>query len=190
MGEWLFHRVKHLRKLGRYTEDIRESSSGSSGRDFDFLWGKIQDVLVQDREDANVRSMLGYLAPSVKNPKRAAAKADAIPPPPKPEMKPPAPDPKGLAAPPAPPKAETPGVPAPDFPPRAKAKSKAKSISDEEKAKIPCIFHRMPNGCMHGSNCKYSHEDPKNGSVPKESRKEKMLLPKAKVVRLQRQWSP
>ena len=81
MGEWLFHRVKHLRKLERYIEDIRESSSGSSRRDFNFLWGKIQDVLVQDREDANVRSMLGYLAPSVKNLKGAVAKADAIPPP-------------------------------------------------------------------------------------------------------------
>ena len=101
MGEWLFHRVKHLRQLGRYIEDTRESSSRSSGRDFDFLWGKIQDVPVQDREDASVRSMLGYLAPSVKNPKGAAAKADAIPPPPppKPSAKPPAPDPKGLAAP-------------------------------------------------------------------------------------------
>ena len=111
MGEWLFHRVKHLRKLEMYIEDIGESSSGSSRRDFDFLWGKIQDVLVQDREDANVRSMLGYLAPSVKNSKGAAAKADAIPPPPKPSTstKPPAPDPKSLAAPPAPPEAETPG---------------------------------------------------------------------------------
>ena len=67
-GEWLFHRVKHLRKLERYIEAIRESSSGSSRRDFYFLRGKIQDVLAQDREDANVRSMLGYLAPSTKNP--------------------------------------------------------------------------------------------------------------------------
>ena len=147
---------------------------------------------MQDREDANVRSMLGYLAPSAKNPKGAAPKADAVPPPPKPTTKPPAPDPKGLAPPPAPPKAETPGVPAPKFPPRAKskAKSKAKSISDEEKAKIPCIFHRMPNGCMDGSNCKYSHEGPKSGNVPNCKPKGKDLLPKAKVVRLQRQWSP
>ena len=117
MGEWLFHRVKHLRKLERYIEDIRESSSGSTRRDFDFLWGKIQDVLAQAREDANVRSMLGYLAPSAKNPKGAAAKAAAIPPPPKPPtMNPSSADPKGLAAPPAPPKAETHGVPAPKFP--------------------------------------------------------------------------
>ena len=179
MGEWLFHRL-NLRKLEKHIEDIRESSSSSTRRGFDFLWGKIQDVLVQDRENANVRSMLGYLAPSVKNvrsmlgylapaaknPQGAATKADAIPPPPKPPATPSTAVRKGLAAPPAPPKAETPGVPAPMFPPKAKAKakSKAKSISDEEKAKIPCIFHRMPNGCTHGSNCKYSHEDPKKHS--------------------------
>ena len=130
-------------------------------------------MLVQDREDANVRSMLGYLAPSAKNPKGAAAKADAIPPPPKPPTTPSPAVPKGLAAPPAPPKAETPGVPAPK-------KSEAKSISDEEKAKIPCIFHRMPNGCMHGSNCKYSHEEPKSGGIPKGKPKGKEPPPKSK----------
>ena len=91
-------------------------------------------------------------------------------------------DPKGLAAPPAPPKAETPGVPASRFlaGAKSKAKSKATSISDEEQAKIPCIFHRMPNGCMHGSNCKYSHEDPKNSSVPKSKPKGKDAPPKGK----------
>ena len=109
-----------------------------------------------------IRSMTGYLAPSAKNPKAAAAKADPLPPPPKPPTKPPSADPKGLAALPAPPKAETPGLRPSQG--QVKAKSKAKSISDEEKAKIPCIFHRMPNGCMCGSNCKYSHEDPKNGT--------------------------
>ena len=116
-----------------------------------------------------------------KNPKVAVAKADAIPPP-KPPAKPSVPDPKGLAAPPAPPKAETLGVPAPKFPPRAKskAKSKARSISDAEKAKIPCIFHRIPNGCMHGRNCKYSHEDPKSGSIPKGKPKGKDAPPKGK----------
>ena len=115
-------------------------------------------------------------------PKTATAKADAIPPPLKPPTNPSPADPKGLAAPPAPPKAEPHGVPAPKFPPKAKAKakSKAKSISDEEKAKIPRIFHRNPNGCMHGSNCKYSHEDPKNGSILKGRRKGKEPPPKGK----------
>ena len=30
-GEWLFHRVKHVRKLERTIEDIRESARGSIG---------------------------------------------------------------------------------------------------------------------------------------------------------------
>ena len=54
MGEWLFHRVKHLHKLERYIEDVRESSADSSRRDFEYLWGKIQ-------EGAEVRSTLGCL---------------------------------------------------------------------------------------------------------------------------------
>ena len=53
-------------------------------------------------------------------------------------------------------------------------------MSDEEKAKIPCKFHRMPNGCMHGSNCKYSHEDPKNGSMPKGKTEGKDAPPQGK----------
>ena len=36
----------------------------------------------------------------------------------------------------------------------------------------------MPNGCMPGGNCKYSHEDPKSGSVPKGKPKGKDAPPK------------
>ena len=39
----------------------------------------------------------------------------------------------------------------------------------------------MPNGCVHGSNCQYSHEDPKNGSMPKGKPKGKDAPPKGKV---------
>ena len=38
----------------------------------------------------------------------------------------------------------------------------------------------MPNGCMHGSNCKYSHEDAKTGSIPKGKPKGKEFPPKGK----------
>ena len=100
---------------------------------------------MQDRGDATVRSIFGYLALSAKKPKGAAAKADAIPPPPISSMIPPVADPKGLVVLQAPAKAEPHGVPASKFPPEAesKAKSKAKSIADEEKAKVPYIFHHM-----------------------------------------------
>ena len=45
-------------------------------------------------------------------------------------------------------------------PKSAKGKSKGKpgkSMTAEEKAKTPCIFHQMSNGCVHGDNCHYSH---------------------------------
>ena len=39
----------------------------------------------------------------------------------------------------------------------------------------------MPNGCTHGRNCKYSHEDPNNGSVPKGKPKGRDPPPKGKA---------
>ena len=30
-------------------------------------------------------------------------------------------------------------------------------MTAEEKAEIPCIFHQMPNGWVHGDKCHYSH---------------------------------
>ena len=42
-GEWLFHRVKHIRKLERVIEDIRESGPTSYRREWSYLWDKIQD---------------------------------------------------------------------------------------------------------------------------------------------------
>eukprot|EP00439_Symbiodinium_sp_Y106_P061549 s531_g9.t1 len=45
-GEWLFHRVKHIRKLEHGIEDIRESGSTSYRREWPYLWEKIQDVKI------------------------------------------------------------------------------------------------------------------------------------------------
>ena len=192
MGEWLFHRVKHLRKLERYIEDIRESSSGSSRRDFDFLWGKIQDVLAQDREDANARSMLGYLAPSVKNPKGAAAKADAIPPPPMPSTKPPATDrvwllrqrrrrPRPL------------GVPAPKFPNIGPSPKRNRRLSQFQMRRRPRSLESFvvcPTVLCMGATASIATKTRRMVARQRASRKGRMLLPKAKVVRSQRRWSP
>ena len=192
MGEWLFHRVKHLRKLERYIEDIRESSSSSTRRDFDFLWGKIQDVLVQDREHANVRSMLGYLAPSAKNPKGAAAKADAIPPPPKPPATPSTAVPKGLAAPPAPPKAETPGVPAPTFPPKAwlRRNRRLGRFQMRKRLRFLASFIVCPMVVCMGAIASTVMRTRRVVAFPRVSPKEKSLLRQAKVDRLPKLWSP
>ena len=60
-GERLFHRVKHVRKLERVIEDIRESGASSYRREWSYLWEKIQDLFVQDREDSNAQSVLKSL---------------------------------------------------------------------------------------------------------------------------------
>jgi hypothetical protein len=31
-------------------------------------------------------------------------------------------------------------------------------MTAEQKAKIACIFHGMPTGCVHGEKCQYLHE--------------------------------
>ena len=45
----------------------------------------------------------------------------------------------------------------------------------EEKAKTPCIFHQMPNGCVHGDKCHYSHV-----KAPPAKLKDSKADPKAK----------
>ncbi|CAE7342252.1 unnamed protein product [Symbiodinium natans] len=69
-GEWLFHRVKHIRKLERVIDDIRESAPESRRREWSYLWNKIQDVIVQEREDTNAQSVIKSLqiaAPQAKD---------------------------------------------------------------------------------------------------------------------------
>ncbi|CAE7246764.1 unnamed protein product [Symbiodinium natans] len=60
-GEWLFHRVKHIRKLERVIDDIRESAPESRRREWSYLWNKMQDVIVQEREDTNAQSVIKSL---------------------------------------------------------------------------------------------------------------------------------
>eukprot|EP00439_Symbiodinium_sp_Y106_P044156 s2470_g5.t1 len=162
-GEWLFHRVKHIRKLERVIEDIRESGSTSSRRDWSYLWDKIQDLIVQDREDSNAQSVLKSLQSATPAPKTKAVpaidggngKTKASPPAaPKTKAAPTKVDP--------PPPPIAPGAPAPNAAkPKTKAKAKAKAMTDAEKAKTPCIFFQMPSGCIHGDNCKFNAPKPK-----------------------------
>ena len=159
-GEWLFHRVKHIRKLERVIEDIRESGSTSYRREWSYLWDKIQDLIVQDREDSNAQSVLKSLQSAAPAPKTKAVpaidggngKTKASP----------SAAPKTKAAPTKvdpPPAPIAPGAPAPNAAKsKAKAKAKAKAMADAEKAKTPCIFFQMPSGCTHGDNCKFSHK--------------------------------
>ena len=107
---------------------------------------KLQEFLVEEREDVNARS----IEQSRRNPKKGdkpKAKTPAVPAKASPATSSVAaavnsPKPKDAAK--GPPK-------------NAKGKSKGKlgkPMSVEEKAKTPCIFHQMPNGCVHGDKCR------------------------------------
>lgn len=57
LGEWLFHRLRNLPKLERTSGEIERSDAASSLHDFDFLWGRLQEHLVEEMEDVNARSI-------------------------------------------------------------------------------------------------------------------------------------
>ena len=160
-GEWLLHRVKHIRKLERVIEDIRDSASTSHRREWTYLWDKIQDLIVQDREDSNAQSVLKSLQAATPQAKTKAV--PAVPPPAQPK----APPPKTSATTPAPSNEVAKAAAAPTTKPKPKPKPKAKALTDAEKAKTPCIFFQMPSGCIHGDNCKFSHKIPAAKGKPK-----------------------
>ena len=86
---WLFHRLRNVRKLERTIDEIKRSAYGSELRDFDFLWGRLQEHLVEEREDTNARSIELSLKPKPwkKDPKDKpnppANPTSVLPPPPK-----------------------------------------------------------------------------------------------------------
>ena len=159
--------MKHIRKLERVIEDIRESAPESRRREWDYLWNKIQDVLVQEREDTNAQSVIKSLQIAAPQAKARGVPAETEEPP------------RSLPEPKTPPKAPVSTTPAPTPEPEARAKPKAKSMSDAEKAKTPCIFFRMASSCMHGENCKYCHAPDKTPKVDPKS-KPKAAAPKPK----------
>ena len=86
LGEWLFHRLKQVRKLERVIDSIKRSAANSHRRDFEYLWDYLQEFLVEEREDQNALSIEASL--KSKNlreqkpppPKISGAPAKAIPP--------------------------------------------------------------------------------------------------------------
>ena len=42
LGEFLFHKLRTVRRLERVIDEIKRSSENSSLRDFDYLWGRLQ----------------------------------------------------------------------------------------------------------------------------------------------------
>ena len=181
LGEWLFHRLKQVRKLERVIDSIKRSAADSHRRDFEYLWDYLQEFLVEEREDQNALSIEASLKP--KNPREqkpppkvSGAPAKAIPPKAAPES-----GDKSAPALAADPKGGPKGKG--DKGEKGKGKGKGKApLTAEEKSKTPCIFFQMPSGCVHGSNCQYAHvktDVPKN-PPPKKNDKDGKAKAKAK----------
>ena len=119
--------------------------------DFDFLWSRLQEFLVEEREDANAKS----IEQPLKSPKRSAnvpkAETPAVP------AKAASAAPTNASAAAAPPSKAVPKKADAKSPPKGKSKGHGKPLSAEDKAKTPCIFHQMPSGCVHGAKCACSH---------------------------------
>ena len=181
LGEWLFHRLKQVRKLERVIDSIKRSAADSHRRDFEYLWDYLQEFSVAEREDQNALSIEASLKP--KNPREqkpppkiSGAPAKAIPPKAAPES-----GDKSAPALAADPKGGPKGKG--DKGEKGKGKGKGKApLTAEEKSKTPCIFFQMPSGCVHGSNCQYAHvktDVPKN-PPPKKNDKDGKAKAKAK----------
>ncbi|CAL1146875.1 unnamed protein product [Cladocopium goreaui] len=116
MGEWLFHRLRQVRKLERTIDEIKRSDAQSSLRDFDHLWNRLQEHLLEEREDINAQSIENLLKSSL--PKKLQ--------PDKPTRAPAAIAPSSESK----------------TSPKGKAKGKGKAMTAEQKAKTACIFYR------------------------------------------------
>ena len=100
-------------------------------RDFDFLWSRLQEFLVEEMEIPKSKTRPSRPKPLQLLSNRCKCSFGSI---------------KSCAK-------ET------DVksPPTGKSKGHGKPLSAEENAKTPCIFHQMPSGCVHGAKCAYSH---------------------------------
>ena len=173
MGEFLFHKLRSVRRLERMIDEVKRSPESSSCRDFDYIWTRFQEFLVEEREDANARS----IEQSLKSPKKKDQNPNADSPTkvkitkttaaPAKASKPSSTESPVKGAPASPAKAAKPkGPPAKK---EGKGGQKGKPLTADQKAKTPCIFFQMPTGCLHGDQCQYLHEkkDSASASQPK-----------------------
>ena len=75
LGEFLFHKLRTVRRLERAIDETKRSLENSSMRDFDYLWGRLQEFLVEEREDVNARS----IELSLKSPKKSVSSKAGTP---------------------------------------------------------------------------------------------------------------
>ena len=174
LGKFLFHKFCTVRRLDRVFDEIKRSPENSNMRDFDYLWGRLQEFLVEEREDVNARS----IELSLKSPKKSSGPKAGTPAVPAKAAPATQPDNAAAVGAPAPPNAAAKKADAKP-PPKGKSKGTGKSLTAAEKAKTPCIFHQMPSGCIHGAKCHYSHS---KAPPPKKSEPDAKSKPKAVSV--------
>ena len=77
-GEFLFHKLRTVRRLERVIDEIKRSSDDSPLRGFDFLWSRLQEFLVEEKEDANAKSIEQSLTSPKKSANIPKAKTPAV----------------------------------------------------------------------------------------------------------------
>ena len=78
MNFFRFHKLQTVRRLERVIHEIKRSPENSVIREFDNLWGKLQEFLAEEREDVNARS----IEQSLRSPKKGGkpkANTPAVP---------------------------------------------------------------------------------------------------------------
>ena len=78
LGEFLFHKLRTVRRLETLIDEIKRSPDDSSMREFNSLWGKLQEFSVEGREDVNARFIEQSLRKQKKRDK-PKAKTPAVP---------------------------------------------------------------------------------------------------------------
>jgi hypothetical protein len=78
LGEFLFHKLRTVRRLERVIDEIKRSPDDSTMREFNYLWGRLQEFLVEEREDVNARSIEQSLRTKKKE-EKPKAKTPAVP---------------------------------------------------------------------------------------------------------------
>ena len=130
--------------------------------------------MVEEREDLNARS----IEQALKSPKRTRDPSNKTPAVPA-KAAPAGPVVSAAVSNPSPPPKKANAK----APPAGKAKTSAKNLTPEQKAKTPCIFFQMPSGCIHGDKCAYSHvKSPPPAKAKNENDPKAKPKPKPKVA--------
>eukprot|EP00435_Cladocopium_sp_Y103_P009465 s2216_g2.t1 len=153
LGEWLFHQLRNVRKLERTIDQIKRSDPLSHERDVSFLWERLQQLLVEEREDLNARA----IEQPLKNPKKSGQPSNKTP--------------------------AVPAKASPAVPSVSAAVSNPSPPPKTANAEAPCIFFQMPSGCIHGDQCSYSHvKSPPPANAEVDSNPKAKPKPKPKVA--------